>query len=435
MTRPTPRAMALALGGLPVAAAPVLFGDDWALVWLLAVGALATALALELALLPGSRRVAAQVDVPGAVHLTQPAAVRIRVVAAFTARVEAELEVTGDLDPVPPLEFSCRPGLPEELEAPLRPRRRGLLRVHALHLRWRGLLGLLWREHRAACAHELQVLPDLLTTRRQALRIASSREFQLGQRVERYIGDGSEFEALRDFVSGMDRRAVDWKASARHRALLCREFRAERNHQVMLCIDCGRLMGEPLDGIPRLDHAIHAALQLGQVCLRTGDRVGMFAFAEHRRATVAPAAGLAAMQAIQQQLTAIDYTAEETNYTRSFTELLRGLRRRTLVVLFTDFVDSIAAELMLPSVQRLARRHLVLLVVLRDPLLPRLADARPDSPEALHRSAVAAEMTHDRDLVLERVRRSGGQVIDAPSRRVAVELIDRYLQIKRRELV
>jgi len=278
-------------------------------------------------------------------------------------------------------------------------------------------------------------VPDFVTARQRALRLVNSRDFQLGLRIERYVGDGSEFESLREFVPGMDRRAVDWKASARHRALLCRQFRAERNHQVVLCVDCGRLMGEPLDGLPRLDHAIHAALQLAHVCLRTGDRVGMFAFAAQGLSLTAPAAGVGALQVLQNRIAAVDYDAAETNFTRSMTELLQALRRRTLIVLFTDFVDSIAAELMVPNVQRLARRHVVLFVALRDPLLRRLAAAPPVDTEAVHRAVVAAEMEQERDVVLERIRKGGALVVDAGVDDVGAELVDRYLQQKRRELV
>lgn len=57
----------------------------------------------------------------------------------------------------------------------------------------------------------------------------------------------------------MDRRTVDWKQSARHQTLLAKEFRTERNHQIVMALDCGRVMSEPIDGAPRIDRAIHGA--------------------------------------------------------------------------------------------------------------------------------------------------------------------------------
>src|SRR6185369_9725139 len=111
------------------------------------------------------------------------------------------------------------------------------------------------------------------------------------------------------------------------------------------------------------------------------------------------------------------------------------LRRRTLVVMFTEFVDSITAELMVPNVQRVARRHLLLFVALRDPLPGRLAEQRPREVEDIHRAVVAEEMQRERLLVLERIRRSGAQVIDAAVDDLGPALVERYLQVKRRELV
>jgi uncharacterized protein (DUF58 family) len=204
---------------------------------------------------------------------------------------------------------------------------------------------------------------------------------------------------------------------------------------VMLCIDSGRLMGEPLQGMPRLDHAILAALQLAYVCLRTGDRVGLFPFAEQPQKAVLPQAGVHALHAIQERLASLDYSSAETNFTRAMSELLQQLRRRTLVVLFTDFVDSITAELMLRNVQWLLRRHLLLFVAMRDPLPAQLADREPENVEDLHRAVVAEEIRRERLLVLERIRSAGALVLDAEVGELDARLIDRYLQVKRRELL
>ncbi|MBX3462093.1 MAG: DUF58 domain-containing protein [Planctomycetes bacterium] len=434
MIRPTPRALGLLAAGLPIAALPTLDPEPWAWQpWVLWLAALGVALAIDWFLLPATLPVA--VSPPQLVHLGQPAEVELAATATRRCRLELQLELTGDAEPPAPATMAVLPPIVATTRVPLHPRRRGTLRLAAVHLRCGGPLGLLWSERRQAVDRTVPVVTDVQAVRRRALRMAANREFQVGLKVERYVGDGSEFDSLREFVAGMDRRAVDWKASARHRALLCREFRAERDHPVMLCLDAGRLMGEPLDGMPRLDHAIHAALQLGYLCLRTGDRVGSFAFAAAPQHVLLPQAGVHALQAIQARLAALDYGREETNFTLAMTELLRQLRRRTLVVLFTDFVDSVTAELMLRNVQWLARRHLLLFVAMRDPLLARLAGQEPASVEDLHRAVVAEEMRRERLLVLERIRSAGAQVLDAEAAEVGPELVRRYLQVKRRELL
>jgi uncharacterized protein (DUF58 family) len=255
-----------------------------------------------------------------------------------------------------------------------------------------------------------------------------------GLKVERFLGDGSEFESLREFVIGLDHRAMDWKASARHRKLLCQEFRAERNHQVVLAVDAGQLMSEPVGGVPKLDHAINASLLLGWFCLRTGDRVGMLGFDERVRNWAEPAGGMHTFRRLQAMSAEIDYCPVETNFTLTLADLSTRLKRRSLVVLFTDFLDTVTAELMIDNVTRLARKHLVLFVAVRDPSLEARALARPRTLGTLHEAVVAGDFGRERSIVLERLKRAGAHCIDTTPDQFSMALVNRYLDIKRREL-
>ena len=162
-------------------------------------------------------------------------------------------------------------------ECRCRPRRRG-------DARGRGGLACAGRAARARASARCAIAVDgerrgraqrRRGARGRAAHVRRPRASSPGLKVERYLGDGSEFESLREYVPGLDHRAIDWKASARHRKLLCQEFRAERNHQVVLAIDAGQLMSEPLGRHP----AARPRDQRRRCCspgsaLRTGDRVG-----------------------------------------------------------------------------------------------------------------------------------------------------------------
>jgi uncharacterized protein (DUF58 family) len=321
------------------------------------------------------------------------------------------------------------------LKVPLVPRRRGRLGVRALWLRWAGPLGLVARQTRVPVGQEVSVVPNVRAVRAAAVRFFGARETQLGLKVERFLGDGSEFESLREFVRGMDHRAIDWKASARHNKLLGQEFRAERNHQIILAVDTGHLMREPLGGIPKLDHAVNAALLLGYVGLKTGDRVGLYGFDEAVRAYLAPRGGVAAFQRLQAASADLEYSTAETNFTLGITDLSTRLRRRSLVVLLTDFVDVVTTELLMRNLDQLARRHLVVFVTLRDPSLVELAAAAPRSLDDVHRAVVAGDFAREREVVLKRLRRMGVSTIDAPPAAITGQLLSRYLDIKRREKI
>jgi uncharacterized protein (DUF58 family) len=321
-----------------------------------------------------------------------------------------------------------------QFDYPMTPNRRGLAELAALWLRWRGPLGLTEHQRRVVLARKIRVVPNIAGVRAMAVRL-NTRDALFGAKAVLQLGDGSEFDALRDYAPGLDRRTVDWKHSARHRRLVSKEFRAERNHQIILAFDTGYLMREPLAGIPKLDHAINAGLVLGYASLKSGDRVGLFGFDSKPRRYAPPLAGPRQFARLQREAAELDYSAEEVNFTLGLADLTSRLSRRSLIVLTTEFIDTVTAELMLENVARMANRHLVLFVTLQDPDLPAIIDAPPQSFAGLARSVVADELRRDRLVVFERLRRLGVQCLEAPHNAIGVELINRYLAIKQRESI
>jgi uncharacterized protein (DUF58 family) len=281
--------------------------------------------------------------------------------------------------------------------------------------------------------HVLQVYPDLPSVSRDAIRFFSTRNLQSGVRVERYRGDGSEFDHLQEYVPGFDIRTIDWKVSARHAKLYCKQLRAERNRQVMLAVDSGRLMSEPLSGVPRVDHAITAGLTLAFVSLHVGDWVGLISFDDGLRQYCPPVRGKGGISRLNEVASRIDYSTKETNFTLSLMEFARRQVRRALVVVMTDFTDTITAELMVENLIRMARRHLVLFVALQDPMLHEVSRQVPRNRLDLNRSMVAHHLLRDREVVIRRLRRKGIHCIDALPDQVSPRLIDQYLEFKRKE--
>jgi uncharacterized protein (DUF58 family) len=106
-----------------------------------------------------------------------------------------------------------------------------------------------------------------------------------------------------------------------------------------------------------------------------------------------------------------------------------------LIVVMTDFTDSVTAELMMDNLHRLASRHLVVFVSLRDPLLGDVVNANPDNLVALQRAVVADSFLREREVVLQRLRRRGISCIDANPNEIGMQLLNRYLEIKRREMI
>jgi uncharacterized protein (DUF58 family) len=433
---PTARAIALTAIGAPIALLVGLFAPGY---WLIGPGwiALVFAAAMIDALLGADRqRARLSLTAPGslAVGARGEAIAQIVFAGAAPGAVEFVLQVNEKIE----VEPARRRGRVSERLARtafrLKPARRGAGVLEQLWARWRGPLGLVWKQKVERLDRPLPVTLNVQAVKDEALKLFS-RDASSGPRVQLDLGGGSEFHALSEFRAGMDRRTIDWKQSARHHTLLAREFHVERNHPVILVVDTGRLMCEPLGGVARVDHALNAALILAYVGLKSGDRVGLFAFDARPRVASGALSGPGAFALIQRLAAQVDYSTAETNFTLGLTQLAGGLRRRSLLVVFTDFADTTSAELMLENVGRLMSQHLVLFVVMRDDDMEGLARKAPQDAEDVSRAVVAAALMREREVVIERLRRMGALILEAPAARIGPRLLAHYLDIKRRDLL
>ncbi len=299
-------------------------------------------------------------------------------------------------------------------------------------MRWRGPLGLVWKQRQLGLDQAILITPDIRRLREASAQMLN-REAMFGIKAQMHIGEGAEFEALADYRQGMDRRAIDWKQSARHTSLIAKEYRTERNNNLIMALDAGRAMSEPVDGVPRVDRAVSAALLTAFVALKDGDRVGLFAFDSRPRAASKPISGPRAFSLLQRVAAGIDYSASETNYTLALATLASGLHRRSLIVVFTEFADTISAELMLNAVGALLKRHLVLFVVLQDEELEAFTAAEPAEPDDVSRAVTAAALLRERRLVMTRLRHLGVHVVEAAANDAGPAVVNAYLDMKRQE--
>nr|WP_137676720.1 DUF58 domain-containing protein [Parerythrobacter lutipelagi] len=314
--------------------------------------------------------------------------------------------------------------------AVMTPNRRGPAPVERMWMQWSGPLGLGARQVRHDLDHTVRIWPDLSPVRSPELQ-NYMRDAQFGLIARRIRGEGTQFEALSEYEPGMDRRRIDWKASARHTKLYARENESERNNQIVFAFDCGQAMCEPVEGLPRIDRAVSAALTASYVALKGGDRVSLFGFAQRPEVMTPFVADARLFHRLQSAAGELEYHPEEPNFTLALATLTGRLQRRSLVVLFTDFTDPTGAEIMIESVGRLVEKHLVLFVTIEDAELAELADTEPDTLDNLAVAVTADTLGRQRALVLERLRHMGVDIIEAPWEQIGYRLIDSYLDIKR----
>jgi len=312
-----------------------------------------------------------------------------------------------------------------------RPTRRGTGEIEELWLRWAGPLGLGARQLRKPVEQDVRVWPNLAPVRSPALQ-TFLKDSQFGLIARRMRGEGTMFEALAEYQPGMDRRRIDWKASARHAHLYAKEYEAERNNQIVFAFDLGQAMCEPVGGLARIDRAVTAALTTSYVALKGGDRVALFGFAARPELFTPFVTDTRDFRRLQVAAAGLDYHAQEPNFTLALATLAGRLQRRSLIVVFSDFTDPTSAQLMIESIGRLTARHLVLFVTMHDDELEGMAQDDPADLQRLAMAVSADALLRQRALVLSRLRQLGVDVIEAPFDRIGTRLIDAYLAIKRK---
>ncbi|OWV70710.1 hypothetical protein ATY76_31820 [Rhizobium sp. R339] len=438
--RPSPYLIALVL----ICAAVTVFASVWwrdmtfplLLVWL----ALAMLTVADLVLSNLSGRMAVNVDLPpqGFVGHTTAFTAGIRPQkGALPQKIEIRVDLAPELVIGETRWLEPAPDAGEKLlkvSLDLHLKRRGQFAVNELWLKWPSRLKLLELIARMPVGKEIAVQPDISPVLSGAIK-TQILPLEAGQKDLRLRGEGSEFHQLREFTSGMDPRSIDWKRSARMRSLVVREMRAERNHQIILCVDSGRLMAEQLAGFTKLDRAINAALAMCWGAGLAGDLVGFYSFDSRPRLFVPALPGRAAFPRLQTVCAGLRYETQETNHTLGLTHLSGRLKRRSLIVIFSDFVDTITAELMIENIQVLARHHFVVYVALRDPVLTKLIEPEETTLDAVARSVAARQVLNERRAVMEKLARMGVLCLDSTPEALTSDLIARYIEIKSREMI
>ncbi|KRG68332.1 DUF58 domain-containing protein [Pseudoxanthomonas dokdonensis] len=288
----------------------------------------------------------------------------------------------------------------------------------------------LWRQSRMlGTARQVRVYPDFAPLTRFALFSADQASHLVGAHLKRRRGEGTDFNQMREYRVGDSLRQIDWKATARTRKLISREYQDERNQQVVMLLDTGRRMMAREGGLAHFDQILNAALVVSYLALRQGDAVGLMASGGASR-WVPPQRGAAAIDVLLRASYDLQPQPVAIDYLQAATELSLRQRRRCLVMLVTNVRDEDIEELLL-AVRLLQKRHLVCVASLREVELQQaLAQPVRDLTDAVHAGAVARYLQQRSD-AHERLRRQGVMVIDVASKDLPAALVERYLAVKR----
>ena len=328
-----------------------------------------------------------------------------------------------------PRTLTVAPGTSATFAYTLKPIERGDHTFDGVHVRLHSPWRLFTRLVVAGTPRPVRVFPNFAPLTRLALLSAEQASRLVGAHLKRRRGEGTDFHQMRDYRVGDSLRQVDWKATARMRRLISREYQDERNQQLIVVMDTGRRMLARDGEFTHFDRVLDAALVVSYVALRQGDAVGLLATGGEQR-FVAPQRGLGAIDTLLQATYDLQPRPVSTDYLAAASELTLRQARRGLVMLVTNIRDEDIDDL-LGAVRLLQKRHRVVVASLREEALDAVLDDAGNDLHGALRAASAARYLEQRAAAHDALRTHKVQVLDVTCAQLSGALVEKYLAIKR----
>ncbi len=313
---------------------------------------------------------------------------------------------------------------------------RGQQQFGPVWIRLFGSHGLMEVQRSFALPAAIKVLPEQFASRDELLKDRGSELLLLDKATRtRQHGAGTEFESLTEYREGDDPRRIDWRATARIQRPVVRRFQIERHRDVMILLDCGRLMGTETDRGTKLDCAVDAALILARVALQSGDRCGMGLYDSDVRGYLPPVTGASSLHALTDSVYAAQSDFRESDFGPMFATLQARQSKRSLIVVLSDVSDEETSQQFRASLMRLGRRHVVLFAALRTPLLNRILSEPVETMVDGAKKAVTFRLLRERQLALQSLRHGGVFILDVEPSQLTVPLVNQFIELRQRNLL
>ncbi len=318
------------------------------------------------------------------------------------------------------------------IERPVTPVARGSDGLTAIFISITGSIGLVRRRQKRRAIAPIRVYPDLSAVARYGSLHARNRFIEAGLRRMRLRGGGTQPESAREWNAGDPFRSIDWKATARRGKIMVAQYEVERSQNIMIVLDAGRLMTPRVNDRRKFDYAVTAALSVASVASLANDKVGVVAFAAEIFRAFAPRASGRSPERVAQAIHDLEPRFEQSDYDRAFAYVRTHVRKRSLIVFFTDMVDPVSQSSVLSQIATLCRQHLVVCAFMNDAAIDTALETRAETAAQVYAAGVALELRDERRAAAATLTRLGVHVIDVPAHDLTVALLDQYLRIKQR---
>ncbi|MBL7825864.1 MAG: DUF58 domain-containing protein [Saprospiraceae bacterium] len=356
------------------------------------------------------------------------------------SRLHLNLTITDELPvQLQKRDFEIRESLPagvsRMLEHALTPLSRGVYAFGNINVFIATRLGLLERRLIYKQPQEVDVYPSIIQMKRYELRAMQQIAHETGIKKMRRIGHSYEFEQIKNYVPGDDYRSINWKASSRRGTLMVNQYEDERSQQVYCVVDKSRAMKMPFDGLSLMDYAINTTLAISNIILKKQDKAGLLTFSDVIGATIKAERDTGQLNRILEALYREKERKGESNYELLYEGVRRLIGVRSLLLLFTNFESSYALERAMPTLRRLNRQHLLVVIFFENTEIRKLSNEPVVTTSDIYKQTVARQFLQEKKEMVNKLRQYGIQAILTKPQDLTLNTINKYLELKSRGLI
>lgn len=323
----------------------------------------------------------------------------------------------------------------KKLAYTVRPLTRGEYHFGKINAFLKSPLNLIERHFTVEEPYLMKCYPSFIKLRQFELMAISNRLSDTGIKKIRRIGHSSEFEQIKEYVIGDDIRTINWKATARRDQLMINHYRDERAQQVYCLVDMGRIMKMPFDGMTLLDHSVNASLVLGHVAWIKEDKPGLIGFSNKVSTMVNADRKGNQLLRLQEALYNAATDFSESNYEVLLSTIRAKITQRSLLLLFTNFETLSGLKRQMKYLRKMASQHLLVLIFFENTELKELLAKKPQSTFEIYEQTIAAKFDHEKRQISKELQQYGILSVYTTPEKLTVNTLNKYLEIKTRNLI
>jgi uncharacterized protein (DUF58 family) len=282
---------------------------------------------------------------------------------------------------------------------------------------------------------KVQVFPSILQMKKMELQVFHQQTQTRGLKKVRRIGHNNEFEQIKNYVQGDDLRSVNWKATSKRSELMVNQYQEERSQSIYTVIDKSRNMQSEFEGMTLLDYAINSGLVFSNIALKKGDKAGLITFSDKTGTQLSADRSTGHLRRILQALYNQQTHFRESSFELLYESIRQTVKTRSLLMLYTNFESEYAMRRALPTLKRINKRHVLVVVFFQNNPLEEMAYKPAKSIEEIYESAVAERLILRKSTIAKELIQNGIQTILTRPEDLSVTTINKYLELKAKGVI